>query len=61
MTRSSTVENLSPRFVGQLSTTCSNATEVSQWAVPLAVDDSQLRTMASATVDQIDWPLPSTL
>ena len=38
----------------KLSTTCSNATEVAQWA---AVDYNQQGTMASEMVDLIDYPL----
>ena len=54
------VENLAT-VVGQLSTTSSNANEVAHGQLPVAVDHSQLRVMASETVDPIDWPLPLTL
>ena len=46
---------------GQLSTTCSDATEVAQWAAPSCSQPQQLRTMPSEKVDLIDWPLPPTL
>ena len=46
---------------GQLSTTFSNATEVSQWSTPSCSQHNQLRTIASETVDPIYWPLPPTL
>ena len=49
------------RMWGQLSTTCSNVTEVAQWGAPVAVDHSQPLTMASETIDPIDWPLPLTI
>ena len=45
MSRSPPVEKLLPQFVGQLSTNCSDATEVAQWGAPscsraqLAVDN----------------------
>ena len=45
----------------QLSTTCSTATEVDPLRAPVAVEYSQKRTMASETVDPIDWPLHPTL
>ena len=44
--------------LGQLSTTCSNATEAAQWGTPNAVDHNQLRPMASETVDPIDYSHP---
>ena len=43
--------------VGQLSTTCSNVTEVVHGELPVAVDLNQIRTMASKTGDPIDWVL----
>ena len=42
---------------GKLSISCSNATEVAHGQLPVAVHHFQLRTMASETVDPIDWPL----
>ena len=42
---------------GQLSTTCSN-TEVAQWGTPCCSQLQQQRTMASDTVDPIDWSHP---
>ena len=48
------VENLLPLLTGSI-IYCSNATEVAQWAAPVAVDHKQLRTMASEIVDPIDW------
>ena len=45
---------------GPLSTTCSNATEVSHWVTSIvAVDHNQLRTLASET-DRIDGSLSPT-
>ena len=63
MARSLTNENILPLFVGSiiLSITCSNATEVAPGQLPVAVDYTQLRTMAPVTVYPIDWSLPSTL
>ena len=49
------------RTWGQLSTICSNATEVGNGELPAAVDHNQLLTMASERVDYIDWPLSLTL
>ena len=34
LARSSSADNRLQLFVGQISTTCSNATEVAQWATP---------------------------
>ena len=48
-------------MLGQLSTTCSNATELVQWGAPSCSRQQQLLTMASEKVDPIDWPLPPTL
>ena len=43
-------------------TNCSNATEVAQWATPIVpVDPSQLRPIASETVDLIYWSLSPSL
>ena len=62
MARSLPVENLLPQNVGPLTTTYSNATEVAHWELPVAVDQSRLRIMASETTGQIDWlPATSTL
>ena len=40
----------------QLSTTCSNLVKYPNAELLVAVDHNQLRTMASETVDPIDWP-----
>ena len=40
-----------------VSTTCSNLTDVAQMATPSCSQPEQLRTMASETVDPINWPL----
>ena len=58
MARSLSVENLLPQNVGQLSTTCSNLLKWQNGEHLVAVDHNQLRTMASETVDQIDWSHP---
>ena len=42
----------------QLSTTCSNLLKQPNAELVVAVDRNQLRTMASATVDPIDWSHP---
>ena len=42
---------------GQLSTTCSNATEEAHGQLPVSVNHRQRWTMASETVDPIHWPL----
>ena len=42
----------------QLSTTCSNILKQHNWELLVAVDDNQLRTMASETVDPINWSHP---
>ena len=49
------------RMRGQLSTTCSNLLKQPNGELLVAVDHNQLRTMASETVDPIDWlhPPPS--
>ena len=40
---------------GELSTTCSNATDVAQWETPIVtVNHRQLRIMASETIDPIE-------
>ena len=40
---------------GQLSTTCSNVLKQPNWKLLVAVNHNQLQTMASETVDPIDW------
>ena len=60
MDTSYSLEDPLPQFAWWiiLSTTCSNATEVPEWAAPSrSRDHRQLWTMASETVDQNDWPL----
>ena len=47
---------LNHRLWGKLLTTCSNSTEVADWQLLVVVDLSQLRIMASETVDIIDSP-----
>ena len=42
----------------QLSTTCSNVLKQPNWELLVAVNHNQLRTMASETVDPIDWSQP---
>ena len=46
------------RMWGQLSTTCSNVLKQFNGKLLVAVDHNQLRTMASETVDPIDWSHP---
>ena len=46
------------RMLGQLSATCSNLPKQPNGELLVAVDHSQLRTMASETVDPIDWSHP---
>ena len=58
MARSLPVENLLPQKVGQLSTTFSNALKQPTGELIVAVNHNQLRTMASETVDPIDWSHP---
>ena len=43
---------------GQLSTTCSNVLKQPNGELLVAVNHKQLRTMASETVDPIDWSHP---
>ena len=43
---------------GQLSTTCSNVLKQPNGELQVAVNHNQLRTMASKTVDPIDWSHP---
>ena len=46
------------RMWGQLSTTCSNVLKQPNGELLIAVNHNQLRTMASETVDPIDWSHP---
>ena len=46
------------RMWGQLSTTCSNVLKQPNRELLVAVNHNQLRTMASETVDPIDWSHP---
>ena len=46
------------RMWGQLSTTCSNVLKKPNEELLVAVNHNQLRTMASETVDPIDWSHP---
>ena len=46
------------RMWGQLSTTCSNVLKQPNGELLVAVNHNQLRTMASETVDPIDWSHP---
>ena len=46
---------------GQSLNTCSNATEIANEQLLVAVDHNQIRILASATVDPIDWTLPPSL
>ena len=47
------------RMWGRLSTTCSNLLKSPNGELIVAVDHSQLLSMASETVDPIDWPHPT--
>ena len=58
MARSLPVENLLPQKVGQLSTTCSNALKQPTGELLVAVNHNQLRTMASESIDPINWSHP---
>ena len=58
MARSLPVENLLPQNVGQLSTTCRNVLKRPNGELLVAGNHNQLRTMASETVDPIDWSHP---
>ena len=49
------MENLLSRMRGKCSTACSNQLKPSNGELLVAVDHNQLRTMASETVDSIDW------
>ena len=55
MARRIPVENLLPQMCGQLSTTCSNVLKQPNGELIVAVNHNQVRTMASETVDPIDW------
>ena len=58
MARSLPEENLLLQNGGQLSTTCSNILKLPDGELIVAVDHNKLRTMASETVDPIDWLQP---
>ena len=49
------------RMLGKLLTTCSNQLKQPIGELLVAVDHNQLPTMASETVDPIDWSHPPTL
>ena len=53
------MENLPPQ--NQLSTTCSNLRKKPNGDLLVAIDHNQLRTMASETLDPIEWSQPPTL
>ena len=58
MARSLPMENLLPQNVGSIInylTTCSNVLKQPNGELLVAVNHNQLRTMASETVDPIDW------
>ena len=55
MARSLPVENLLPQNVGSIINTCSNVLKQHNGELLVAVNHNQLRTMASETVDPIDW------
>ena len=55
MARSLTVENILPQNVGSITNHCSNLLKQQNGELQVAVDHNQLRTMASETVDPIDW------
>ena len=57
MARSLPVENLLPQNVGSIINYL-QYTEAAQWGTLVAVNHNQLRTMASETVDPIDWSHP---
>ena len=52
------MEDYYHRMWGQLSTTCSNALKQPNGELLVAVNHNQLQTMASETVDPIDWSHP---
>ena len=58
MAKSFPVENLLPQNVGSTSTTCSNLLMQPNRGLLVAVNHNQQRTMASETVDPIDWSHP---
>ena len=55
MARSLPAENLQPQNVGSIINYLQQCTEEAQWELLVAVYHNQLRTMASETVDLIDW------
>ena len=52
------VENQLPQNVGVNYQLPAVITEEAQWELIVSVDHNQLRTMASETVDPIDWSHP---
>ena len=58
MARSLLVEILLPQNVGSIINYLQYCTEAAQWGTPSCSQPQQLRTMASKTVDPIDWSLP---
>ena len=58
MARSLPVENLLPQNVSSIINYLQQFTEVAQWGAPSCSQPQQLRTMASETVDPIDWSHP---
>ena len=58
MARSLPVENLLPQNMGSIINYLQQSTEVAQWELQVSVGHNQLRTMASETVDPIDWSQP---
>ena len=48
-------------FWGQISTTCSNATEVAQWGAPSFSRPQPVTDSASKIAEPIDWLFPPTL
>ena len=59
MARSLPVENLLAQNVGSIINYLQNCTEAAQWELLVAVNHNQLWTMASETVDPIDWSHPA--
>ena len=51
-------ENLQPQNVGSIINYLQQCTEEAQWELLVAVYHNELRTMASETVDLIDWSHP---
>ena len=58
MARSLPVENLLPQNVGSIINYLQSFPEVAQWELLVAVNHNQLWTIASETVDPIDWSHP---